>query len=141
MKNLLKSLMLAALVWGAVIQTSSAQSPQSGQFNVNISLTAVCTLTAIADVDFAYISLQAGNAAAANGGFTVTCTNTLPYTIGLQAGTGAPVGQGAATLGPILDSVVNLNYTLGVAPNAAPPGGTTGTGAVQNYNVTGQIAG
>lgn len=140
MNKLLRSVLLAALAWSAFINTSSAQSPQSGQFNVNINLTAVCTLSAIADVDFAYTSFQVPQSNAANGGFTVACTNQLPYTLGLQAGTAAPSGQGSATIGPITDTVVNLPYTLGLSGGAVP-GGTTGSGGIQNYNITGTIAG
>jgi len=112
---------------------SSAQST-SGTFNVNITLTSACTLSAITALDFAYTSNQAGVQAATGGGLTVNCTNTLPYTFGLQAGSGAAVPPGAASISPPADNVVNLLYTL------TAPAGATGNGTPQGTSITGSMA-
>jgi len=122
-------LSVAALTPGV----SSAQST-SGTFNVNITLTSACTLSAITALDFAYTSLQVGAQAATGGGLTVSCTNTLPYTFGLQAGNGAAVPPGAATIGPITDTAVNLAYSL------TRPAGAVGNGLAQAATITGTMA-
>src|SRR5205823_6929296 len=95
----MKKLILAALLCAAAISAWVVQAAStSGTFNVNVTLTSTCTLSAITAVDFAYTSFQGGAAAATGGGYTVSCTNTLPYTFGLQAGSGAAVPPGAATV-------------------------------------------
>jgi spore coat protein U-like protein len=137
----MKKLILAVLAMGATLGAPATQAQTaSGTFNVNVTLTPVCTLSAITAIDFAYTSLQAGVANGTNGNFSVTCTNTLGYTIGLQQGSGAVVPPGAATIGPITDDAVNLTYSLGLSGGTAP-GGATGSGVAQNYNVTGTMAG
>ena len=131
----MKKLMLAALLSGAAITAWVAQAAStSGTFNVNITLTSNCTLSAITAVDFTYTSFQGGAATATGGGYTVSCTNTLPYTFGLQTGSGAASPPGAATI-TVTDNAVNLQYTLGT--NAA---GGTGNGAAQAHSVTGTMA-
>ena len=124
----MKKLMCAAITaW--VAQAAST----SGTFNVNITLSSTCTLSAITAVDFAYTSFQGGAAASTGGGFTTTCTNSLPYTFGLQAGSGAAVPPGAATV-TVTDNAVNLQYTLGTST-----AGGTGNGAAQAHSVTGTM--
>jgi spore coat protein U-like protein len=131
----MKRLILAALASVAALVAPAAQAQStSGTFNVNITLTSGCSLSAVADVSFAYTSLQGGVANAAGGGYTVSCTNSLPYTFGLQSGTGAPTPPGAATIN-VTDATLNLGYTLGT--NAA---GGTGNGLAQAYNITGTMA-
>jgi spore coat protein U-like protein len=117
----------------AVINPAAAQST-SGQFDVNITLTSGCSLSAITAVDFAYTSFQGAVANATNGGFSVTCTNNLPYTFGLQVGSGAATPPGAATIGPITDAAVNLQYSLGLSA-----AGGTGSGVAQAYSITGTM--
>ena len=129
---------IAATAVAAALAAGNTQAGQtSGQFNVNVTLTSVCTLSAVADLDFAYTSFQVGVSNATGGGFSITCTNSLPYTFALQQGTAAGpfVGPFVTTIGPINDSVVNLNYSLSVSA------GGTGSGAAQNYSVSGTMAG
>jgi spore coat protein U-like protein len=130
----MRKLIFGALLAIGVIQPAAAQTA-SGQFDVNINLTAGCSLSAITAVDFAYTSFQGGIANATNGGFSVTCTNSLPYTFGLQSGAGAATPPGAATIGPINDDAVNLAYSL-----ALSAAGGVGSGAAQGYSVTGTMA-
>ncbi len=124
----------AVLSMGLASGVSHAQST-SGTFNVNITLTSACTLSAITALDFAYTSLQVAAQAATGGGLTVSCTNTLPYTFGLQTGAGAAVPPGAASITPPADNVVNLVYTL------TRPAGATGNGLAQAATITGTMAG
>lgn len=90
----------------------------TGGFNVTVNLTSKCQITsAPTDVAFTYTSFQAAAATATGGAFSVQCTNTLPYTMSLDAVAGAVIG---------------LNYTLSLS---APSG--TGNGAAQAYTVNG----
>lgn len=131
MKKLIMALMGVAGLFAGNAQAAST----SGQFDVNITLTSTCTLSTVNAVAFAYTSLQgaAQNSTAGTGTFTVTCTNTLPYTFGLQAGTGAATPPGNASIS-VTDAVVNLSYTLN-----APAAGS-GNGAAQSLAVTGTMA-
>lgn len=131
----MKRIILSAIVSAAALCAPLAQAQTaSGTFNVNVTLTSVCSLSAITAIDFAYTSFQGGVANGTNGGFTVSCTNTLPYNFGLQAGTGPVVPPGSATIN-VTDDAVNLAYTLGT--NAASG---AGNGTPQNYNITGTMA-
>ena len=132
----MKKLLLAVIISLTSLLSSTAQAQStSGTFNVNITLTSACTLTAIADVNFAYTSFQVAAQAATGGGFSVSCTNLRPYTFGLQAGSGAAVPPGAATIA-VTDVALNLAYSLGLSA-----AGGTGSGVAQGYNITGTMAG
>ena len=85
----IKALVAAAMLAGAMTGTAHA-AITSGTFQVDINLTSACSVSTINNVAFAYTSFQAGVSNATGGGFTVTCTNSLPYTFGLQTGSGAP---------------------------------------------------
>lgn len=132
----LKKWMAVAAALGTLSLAGTSQAgSSSGTFNVNITLNSACTLGAIGSVDFTYTSLGAAvNSAGGSGAFNVTCTNTLPYTFGLQAGVGAAVPPGAASISPAADDAVNLSYTLN-----APAAGA-GTGSPVAHNVTGTMA-
>ena len=127
---------IAATAVAAALAAGNAQAGStSGQFNVNVTLTSACTVSAVTDLAFAYTSLQAGAASATGGGFSVACTSSLPYTFGLQSGAGAATPPGAATIS-VTDNAVNLGYSLGLSA-----AGGTGSGASQAYSVTGSMAG
>jgi spore coat protein U-like protein len=130
----MKKLLIALAVGASTLAAPASQAAnQSGQFDVNITLNSACSLSAVTALDFTYTSFQGAPATATNGGFTVTCTNSLPYSFGLQSGTGALTPPGAATI-TVTDAAVNLQYTLGT--NAASG---TGSGVAQSYNVTGTM--
>lgn len=131
----MKRIMAASLVAAALASGHAQAGSTSGQFNVNVTLTSACTMSAVTAVDFAYTSMQAGAATATGGGFSVTCTNSLPYTFGLQSGGGAATPPGAATIS-ITDNALNLGYSLGLSA-----AGGSGNGAAQSYSVTGTMAG
>jgi spore coat protein U-like protein len=125
---------LVAVLGAATLVTGVSEAANtSNTFNVNITLTSTCTLGAVTALDFAYTSAQGGAQAGTGGGFNVTCTNSFPYTFGLQAGNGAAVPPGSATIN-VTDNAVNLNYTL--STSAA---GGSGNGAAQAYTVNGTM--
>jgi spore coat protein U-like protein len=114
------STILAAASAGAV-GTNTITTPS---FNVTVNLTSACTITTPAAVAFNYTSLQTSPASptAGSGAFSVTCTNSLPYTLALNSTSGT-----FATVG--------LNYTLSLSA-----AGGTGNGSAQSYSVGGSIA-
>jgi len=88
-------------------------------FPVAIVTPASCTIsTAPGAVAFTYSAFQA-SAANASTTFQVTCTNLLPYTMALDATTAVIAG---------------LQYSLSLSG-----AGATGTGAAQNYTITGTM--
>ena len=131
----MKRILTATAIAAALAAGNAQAGSTSGTFNVNVTLTSACTLSAVTNVAFAYTSLQAAVANATGGGFSVSCTNSLPYTFGLQSGNGAATPPGAATIA-VTDNAVNLNYSLGLSA-----AGGTGNGAAQAYSVTGTMAG
>ena len=131
----MKKLVIAAatLALGMSAWTTQAAT-DSKNFSIDITLTAVCTVSTPANVAFTYTSNQGGVSTATGGAFTVTCTNGLGYSLGLFEGA-TPSGSGTPTLAPAADNVVNLSYTLGLSATSG-----TGSGAAQNFSVTGSMA-
>ena len=95
-------------------------APSPTTFTVSILTPSTCTTTTPGNVFFAYASFQASVQAATGGAFSVTCTNTLPYTF---------------TITQNNLSLLGLNYTLGTSA-----AGGTGNGGTQSYSVTGSMA-
>jgi len=134
-KQQFKKAAVIALALGAAGLTGVSQAQTaSGQFNVNITLTSSCTLSAIAPVTFAYTSSQGGIANAGGGAFTVQCSNTLPYTFGLQAGNAAATPPGAGSVN-VTDNGVDLAYQLTLATTSHAADGTA-----QPYTIAGTMA-
>jgi spore coat protein U-like protein len=131
----MKRILTATAIAAALAAGSAQAGSTSGTFNVNVTLTSSCTLGAVTNLAFAYTSLQAGGATATGGGFSVSCTTSLPYTFGLQTGAGPATPPGGATIS-VLDDAVQLNYSLGLSA-----AGGTGSGSAQAYSVTGTMAG
>jgi len=129
----MKKIIAATAVAAALAAGSTQGANTPAQFNVVINLTARCTVTTPTDLTFNYTTLQGVVANATGGLFSVRCTDTLPYTFGLQAGNGAATPPGAASIA-VTDAIVNLDYTL-----ALSAAGGTGNGGSQDFNVTGQM--
>jgi hypothetical protein len=92
----------------------------TGNFNVTVNLTSKCEITAgPADVAFTYTSFQTTAATGTGGAYSVRCTNTLPYSMSLDATAG---------------TVSGLGYSLGLSAATA-----TGNGAAQSFGVTGSM--
>jgi spore coat protein U-like protein len=120
MKKFLVSVIAAASVLAVVAPVQAANSVPAN-FDVNITLTSACQITTPpSNVAFTYTSLGAA-AASSGGGFSVQCSNSLPYTLGLDATT-------------VTDAAVNLTYTLALSATSA-----TGSGVAQPYTITGGI--
>ena len=117
-----KRLVLAAAFASMFAAIPAAQAgTATGNFNVTVNLTSACQITSgPADVAFTYTSFQAAAATATGGAFQVQCTNTLPYTMALDATSG---------------TVSGLNYTIALSAASG-----TGNGSAQGYSITGSMA-
>ena len=102
MKRILTATAIAAALTAGNAQAGSDNKP----FNVNITLTSACTLTAVTDLAFTYTSLQTGASTATGGGFNVSCTNSLPYTFKLVQSGGAG-GQQVSHTGIVVATELN----------------------------------
>lgn len=88
---------------------------------LSISVPTGCLLTTPpGNINLTYTSFQSTPASASTT-FGLRCTPNVPYTLSLDANSG---------------TMLSLNYTLAIGPSTAG----TGTGAVQNYTVTGTMA-
>lgn len=117
---------LAIASWLAVAVLAPVHAATtSSAFNVTASLTSKCEITvAPADVAFTYTSFQAGAASSTGGGFTMRCTNLLPYTLSLNSAAG---------------TVIGLAYTLSLsAAGGTGAGLTTATHTINGSMVGGQ---
>ena len=127
MKSFRINKIMASMIASAtfVVATAPAQAATvTSSFNVDITLTSLCSVSTPANLTFAYTALQVA-ASTASTPFSVTCATGLPYTVALS-GTN------------VTDDAVGLAYSLALT---APVGGGTGTGAAQAYSVSGTIAG
>jgi len=143
--NLGKSLLVPAIAATLVLssQTPSQANTATTTFNVSLAITASCALSASA------LAFGSAGVIAANidntSTITLTCTNTSPYDVGLDAGIGSGATVAArkmTTGGP------TINYTLyqdpartilwgnTVGTNTCPG---TGNGAAQALTVYGRV--
>lgn len=117
LKKLATSTIAAALF--AAAAPAQAVGTVSTNFNVDITLSPLCSVSTPAPLSFTYTSFQATPAAATTP-FTVTCPTGINYTVGVTPG---------AT-----DDAVNLAYNL-----ALSAGSGTGNGVAQSFAVNGTI--
>ena len=140
----------AALAFSAaaVIQSLSASGAQAatatGQFNVTLTLQAECRLTSTSNVAFGTAGVIT-TPLTATGSVAVQCTNTTPFNVGLNAGTGSGatvtnrlMTGGAATIGYALyrDAGRTLNWGNTVGTDTLSG---TGTGQAQTLTVYGTV--
>jgi spore coat protein U-like protein len=122
MKKFLSLSAFALLALSSLVATQSQAATATGTFLVGINLTSACVYAKTADVAFSYTSFQVGAATATAGGFTLQCTNSLPYTLALDATS-------------VTDLATNLAYTVALSAVSG-----TGSGVAQSYSVTGSMA-
>jgi spore coat protein U-like protein len=128
MKKHVLALALGSAALASSLGTQAATT--TGNFDVNINLTASCRYTKTADVQFDYTSMQtAAQSQTTAGGFTVQCTNNLPHTISLSSAS-------VVNTEDVTDAAVNLQYTLNLS---SPTTSITANGTAQPYSVTGTM--
>ena len=128
----MKKLLMVAALGAAIGSTAAHAATVNDTFDVDINLTAMCSVNVTSNPAFAYTSGQ-GAAAGVTGGtgtVTVTCTNGVPYTFSF-----IHTLTGVAPAFPVTDDVVQLAYSL------TAPAGNTGNGGAQNTAITGNMAG
>jgi spore coat protein U-like protein len=138
----MKKIALIAAMGLIGMGSAMAQSTATGNFNVVLNLTSKCEINStnagaavISDLTFTtYTSFQTTNATGSTN-FNVRCTNTLPYSIGLNNTTS------------VTDDAVGIAYTLNLSSSSAYSAGTNGTlasltadGTNQTYYVHGTAA-
>jgi spore coat protein U-like protein len=128
-----------ALAGGSADATTSTTST----FGVTLLINAECVINSTATLDLGQTGVIQSNVNSSTP-LHIQCTNTTPYTIGLDKGTtaGATVGQRL-----LANGAATVNYNLYTASDYATvwgdTGGTpvssTGTGADQTFTIYGRI--
>ena len=151
MKKILTAAVLA--ITGAFCMNANALTAV-GNFNVAVSLQSQCQINTtnpagaatITNIAIAYTSFQTA-VTNANTTFNVRCTNTLPFSLALDAGTGSASGItyllaiGTAATTNIVTAVTSLASQVGTGANVAyfvsatAAAGQAGTSLVNTVSV------
>jgi spore coat protein U-like protein len=123
--------------------TSYAASTTS-TFAVQVAITATCTINSASTLNFGTQGVLATNVDQTST-IQVTCTNTTPYNIGLDAGTGTgatvatrKLTSGGATVNYTLYSDTGRTTVWGNTVSTDTVAGT-GNGSAQSFTVYGRI--
>jgi spore coat protein U-like protein len=123
--------------------TSHAASTTS-TFAVQATIAATCTINSASTLNFGTLGVLASNTDQTST-IQVACTNTTPYNIGLDAGTGSGA---TVAVRKLTSGGATVNYSLYSDAGRATVWGTTigtdtvaatGSGAAQSYTVYGRI--
>jgi len=113
-------------------------------FAVSVTLAATCTINSASALNFGNQGILSTNVDQTST-IQVTCTNTTPYNIGLDAGTGTGA---TVAVRKLTSGGATVNYTLYSDSGRTTVWGNTistdtvaatGNGAAQNYTVYGRI--
>jgi len=139
---LLKQITSAAL-FCTVCSSQSNAATAVGNFQVQINIQAACIVASASDLNFGNVGVLSANIDATST-ISVQCTNTTPYTIGLNQGVnGATVTTrqmsgtgGLVNYSLFRDASRTLNWgtTIGTDTVAG-----TGNGAAQSFTVFGRV--
>jgi spore coat protein U-like protein len=136
--------LIGVLAAGCLLQSAEAATTTTTTFQVSVTLTATCTINSAGALNFGpSVGILNANVDQSSA-IQVTCSNSTPYTIGLDAGQGS--GATVATR-KLTGGSVTINYTLysdsshsvvwGNGPSDLVSG--TGNGTSQSYTVFGRI--
>jgi spore coat protein U-like protein len=124
--------------------TASHAATTTSTFTVQVSITASCTINSASTLNFGSQGVLVSNVDNTST-LSVQCTNTTPYDIGLNAGTGA----GATVAVRKMTSGGNtINYSLYTDAGRTTVWGNTvgtdtvaatGNGAAQSYTIYGRV--
>ena len=113
-------------------------------FAVQATITATCTINSASTLNFGTVGVLASNTDQSST-IQVTCTNTTPYNIGLDAGTGSGA---TVAVRKLTSGGATVNYSLYTSNAYSTVWGNTvgtdtvagtGNGTGQNYTVFGRI--
>jgi len=147
-----KSKLLAATLIGALALPFAAQAAtystgsKSSTMDVSMKIVADCTIAANG-MDFGQNQGVLSSALNASSNINVTCTNTTPYNVGLNAGTGTGSAGTTRYMSGTGANTGAVRFNLYQAPGANAWGNTqgtdtlagTGTGAQQTLTVYGEV--
>jgi len=143
MKKHLKRFMLGLVAGLSMVGTSHA-AVTTATFQVRMTIQADCRIVSASDLDFGTSGVISANVDV-NSTLNVQCTNTTPYNIGLNAGTGA----GATVAARLMTlSGATIQYSLYTTAARATVWGETigtdtvaavGNGASQVYTIYGRV--
>ncbi|MBV6271785.1 spore coat U domain-containing protein [Alcaligenaceae bacterium CGII-47] len=140
--NVILAVSAFALIVASSVQAASP-NPATGTFSVQITLESSCTVAAGPDINLGS-QFQGAVDALGSSAFTVTCTKSTPYTIGMEPSNGDTAGAGVL-IGTT--SAVGVSYTLYQSNQTSVWGnvvgsntvGGTGTGAPDNHTVYAKV--
>ena len=140
----MKRVMLLALAATLATGEAATAATATSQFNVTITLTAQCIVSNATNMNFPATGLLSA-AVNQTSTFDVTCSNALPYTVGLNAGLN-PTGPQRRMLGGVSNTeFVSYNLYSDAARTVAWGNAAgswvsgAGTGAAAPYTVYGQV--
>ena len=143
MKKLLISAAMAAM-FGGVVPAAQAAAV-SGNFNVTVTLTSVCTIGAIGDLAFGTYTAFGGAVNATPTTATLSCTRGLAGVLA-NFDTAAPGSTAAAAAANAVGAGViqGLQYTILATPGvvlagAAATAGSIGGADTRPYTITGNM--
>jgi spore coat protein U-like protein len=139
----MKKILLAAAVFAAVgFGTTASANIATGTFNVSLTVNKTCSVTTTSSSNITFSSVNAGTAPiSANGTFSVNCSSTTPFNVGLApsnastAGAGVMKGTGSNTTTVAYQLYQNTGLTTvwGNTATASSVGnGVAGTGNGMN---------
>lgn len=134
---------LLPLLSGAATYSNGSRT---ATFEVSLKIIADCTIAANA-LDFGQSQGVLATAVNVNTTLNIVCTNTTPYNVGLNAGTGTGSSVASRVLSGTGGNTSTVNYALTQTSGGANWGNTqgtdtvsgTGTGTTQNLTVYGAI--
>jgi spore coat protein U-like protein len=122
----------------------SSATTTTTTFTATITLAATCTINSASTLDFGTAGVLTANVDQTST-IAVQCTDTTPYSIGLDAGTGTGA---TVTVRKLTSGATTVNYTLysdsghnNIWGNTPPTDtvAATGNGASQSYTVFGRV--
>lgn len=135
-----------SVVLGSLLGTAPASAgTTTSQFRVTLTVQAECKLISSSDIAFGTTGVITA-ALPASGTVQVQCTNTTPYNIGLNVGSGSGASDSSRKMTSGSGSTINYNLyrdsahtqVWGQTINSNTVSGT-GTGAVQSHTVYGLV--
>lgn len=138
---------LAFVFASLTFATQSAHSASvSGNFNVTVTLTSVCTMGVIGDLDFGtYVAFQSGVQTATPTTATLTCTRGLTgVTANFDTAAPGSTAAAAATNAVGAGVISGLQYDITATPGAVTSGtaasaSSIGTADSRPYSITGSM--
>jgi hypothetical protein len=143
MKKIVTALFSTALIFSAA---PAPTATVSGNFNVTVTLTSICTMGLIGDLAFGtYTAFQAGSQTATPTTATLTCTRGLTgVTANFDTAAPGSTAAAAATNAVGAGVITGLQYDITATPGSVTAGtaataSSIGTADTRPYSITGTM--